>query len=43
MLVRVNYPGGDLSTVPEPSTYFLMASGLMALGVVARRRKTVTA
>lgn len=36
-------PGGDLSTVPEPSTYVLMASGLMALGVVARRRKTVTA
>lgn len=43
MLVRVDYPGGDLSTVPEPSTYVLTASGLMALAVVARRRKTVTA
>ena len=34
--------GGNLeTTVPEPSTYVLMASGLLGLGVVARRRKNV--
>ena len=29
------------TTVPEPSTYVLMAAGLAGLGVVARRRRSV--
>lgn len=49
--VRIDPPGiggtmsdpqtirGFVTTVPEPSTYLLMASGLAALGLVARRRR----
>ena len=33
--------GGDLSVVPEPSTYALMGAGLFGLGIVSRRRKNV--
>lgn len=37
------YPGGEirgfLQVVPEPSTYALMAAGLIGLGVVSRRRR----
>lgn len=51
--VRIDPPGvggvssdaqtirGFVTTVPEPSTYLLMASGLAALGMMARRRRQV--
>lgn len=33
-------PVGGMNTVPEPSTYALLATGIGALGLVARRRRT---
>jgi hypothetical protein len=37
------FPGGeirgDIAVVPEPSTYVLLATGLGALGLIARRRR----
>ena len=35
-----NIPGGGGAAVPEPSTYAMMALGLISLGI-ARRRKTI--
>ena len=36
-------PGGEIrgaiNVVPEPSTYVLMATGIGALGLIARRRR----
>lgn len=36
----VRLGGGPVSTVPEPSTYALMAVGLAVMSAVARRRRT---
>lgn len=36
---RISTDGIPVSTVPEPSTYALMAAGLAVMGVVARRRR----
>jgi len=43
VLLLETQSGGDLSTVPEPSTYALMGAGLLGLGFVSRRRKQLTA
>jgi hypothetical protein len=40
-LAQVRVGGLGVSTVPEPSTYALMATGLVALGGFARRRRQV--
>ncbi len=37
--VTGNLVAATSTTVPEPSTYILMASGLAGLGIVARRRR----
>ncbi|MEQ1690976.1 MAG: PEP-CTERM sorting domain-containing protein [Gemmatimonas sp.] len=38
LALDANFDFVPSSTVPEPSTYALMAAGLLALGIVARRR-----
>lgn len=39
VMFQITTPGGSNTTVPEPSTYALMAAGLGALFLTARRRR----
>jgi hypothetical protein len=39
LALDANFDFVPTSTVPEPSTYALMAAGLLALGAVARQRR----
>lgn len=39
--IQYSVSGANPNVVPEPSTYVLLATGMGALGIVARRRKTL--